>query len=141
MVTWLEFAWVGIPLLFAMAMLQKVLEREATTYLWSGTVVGVIGGSAQMMGLLRWTFVVPILSGIYTDPAASAATKESAIIVFRAVHQYGGVVLGEHIGQTFTITWMLLVSLAMFRSTLFRPWLAWFGILVAAVYFLGQTEG
>lgn len=138
--TWLAFAWSGILLLLAMAMLQKVLEREDTPYLWSGTVIGVIGGSAQMIGLLRWTFVVPILSGTYTDPASSAATKESAILAFRVIHQYGGVVLGEHIGQTFTIIWMLLVSLAMFRSTLFRSWLARFGILAAVVYFLGQTE-
>lgn len=138
--TWLAFAWVGIPLLFAMVMLQKVLEREDTPYLWSGTVVGVIGGIAQMIGLLRWTFVVPVLAGTYTDPTASAATKESAVIVFQAVHQYGGVVLGEHIGQTFTIIWMLLISLAMFRSNLFKPWLAWFGILASVVYSLAQTE-
>jgi hypothetical protein len=138
--TWLAFAWVGLPLLFAIVMLQKVLEREDTPYLWSGTVVGVIGGIAQMIGLLRWTFVVPVLARIYTDPSASAATKESSAIVFQAVHQYGGVVLGEHIGQTFTIFWMLLVSLAMFRSTLFKPWLAWFGILASVVYLLAQTE-
>lgn len=31
--TWLAFAWVGIPLLFAIVMLQKVLEREDTPYL------------------------------------------------------------------------------------------------------------
>lgn len=138
--TWLAFAWVGILLLFAIVMLQQVLERQDTPYLWSGTVVGVIGGIAQMIGLLRWTFVVPILARIYTDPSASATTKESVVIVFQAIHQYGGVVLGEHIGQTFTIFWMLLVSLAMFKSTLFKPWLAWFGILASVVYSLAQTE-
>ncbi len=138
--TWLAFAWVGIPLLFAIVMLQKVLEREDTPYLWSGTLVGVIGAIAQMIGLLRWTFVVPVLARNYTDPAATAATKESALIVFQAVHQYGGVVLGEHIGQIFTSIWMLLISLTMFRSNLFKPWLAWFGILASVVYSLAQTE-
>jgi len=117
-----------------------VLEREDTPYLWSGTVSGVIGAIAQMIGLLRWTFVVPVLARIYTDPTATAAAKESAVMVFQAVHQYGGVVLGEHIGQTFTILWMLLISLAMFRSNLFKPWLAWFGILASVVYSLAQTE-
>lgn len=138
--TWLAFAWAGIPLLFAIVMLQKVLEREDTPYLWSGTVAGIIGGIVQMIGLLRWTFVIPVLARTYADATASAATRESAVVVFQAVHQYGGVVLGEHIGQTFTIIWMLLVSLAMFRSTLFKPWLAWFGILAAIVYALAQTE-
>lgn len=138
--TWLAFAWVGIPLLLAIILLQHVLEREDTPYLWSGTIIGVIGGIAQMTGLLRWVFVVPILAGKYTDPTASTATKESAILVFQAVHQYGGVVLGEHIGQSFTIIWMLLVSLAMFRSKIFKPWLAWFGILASLIYALAQTE-
>jgi hypothetical protein len=138
--TWLAFAWVGTPLLFAIVMLQKVLERADTPYLWSATVAGVIGGIAQMIGLLRWTFVVPVLSRIYGDPSASAAAKESAIVTFQALHQYGGVVIGEHIGQGFTIIWMVLVSLSMFRSSLFRPWLAWFGILASIVYSLAQTE-
>ena len=134
--TWLAFAWVGLPLLMAIVMLQGVLQREDVPYLWSGTVAGIIGGIAQMIGLLRWTFVVPVLAGTYADPTASAAAKESAVVVFQAIHQYGGVVLGEHIGQTFTIIWMVLISLAMFRSNLFKPWLAWFGIVAAVVYSL-----
>jgi hypothetical protein len=138
--TWLAFAWVGIPLLVAIVMLQKVLEREDTPYLWSGTVLGIIGAIAQMIGLLRWPFVVPVLAKTYTDPSASATTKEAAVVVFQAIHQYGGVVLGEHIGQTFTILWIFIISLAMFKSSLFKPWLAWFGMLVAVIYLSAQTE-
>jgi hypothetical protein len=120
--------------------LQKVMERDDTPYLRIGTVAGVIGGITQIIGLLRWVFVVPVLASVYTDPAASSATKEAVTVVFQAIHQYGGVVLGEHIGQIFTIVWMLLASFAMFRSHLFRPWLAWLGILASAVYALAQTE-
>ncbi|TGN14068.1 DUF4386 family protein [Leptospira ilyithenensis] len=75
--TWFAFAWIGLPLLFAMIMLQKILERENNPYPIVGTVSGVIGGIAQIIGLLRWSFIV---------------------------------------------------SLTMFRSELFKPWLAWFGI-------------
>ena len=39
--TWLAFAWAGIPLLFAIVILQKVLEREDTPYLWGATLAGV----------------------------------------------------------------------------------------------------
>ena len=35
---------------------------------------------------------------------------------------------------------MLLISVAMFRSDLFKPWLAWFGIVASIVYSLAQTE-
>lgn len=138
--TWLAFAWVGIPLLFGIVMLQKILQREDTPYLRIATVAGIVGGVTQMVGLLRWTFVVPVLAATYTDPAASVATRDSAIVIFKTIHQYGGVVLGEHIGQSFTIIWMLLVSLSMFKSAMFKPWLAWFGILASIVYLLAQTE-
>jgi hypothetical protein len=46
---------------------------------------------------LGWPFVVPILAQTYTDPSSSDIAKESAVIVFKAVHQFGGVVIGEHI--------------------------------------------
>ncbi len=138
--TWLAFAWLGLPLLMAIVMLQGVMQQKDTPYLWSATVAGVIGGIAQMIGLLRWAFVVPVLAGIYMDPTASAATKESTVVVFQALHSYAGVVLGEHIGQTFTIIWMVLISLAMFRSNLFKPLLAWLGIAAAIVYSLAQAE-
>ncbi len=138
--TWLAFAWTGFPLLAAIVMVQRVLEREDTPYLSSGTVIGIIGAVAQMAGLLRWAFVVPVLARTYVDPNTTAAAKESAVEIFRAVHQYGGVVLGEHIGQAFTIIWIVLTSAAMFGSPLFKPWLAWFGILAAVVYSLAQSE-
>lgn len=138
--TWLGFAWAGLPLFFAIALLQPLLARPGTPYLWSGTVAGLIGAITQMIGLLRWPFVVPVLAGLYTDPTSSAGTKEAVTIVFQAIHQYGGVVIGEHIGQSFTILWMVIVSLALLRSPLVKPWLAWFGWLAALVYATAQTE-
>lgn len=121
-------------------MLQKVLERENTPYLWVGTVAGVIGGIAQMVGLLRWTFVVPVLAKTFTDPSASDMAKETAVIVFQTVHQYGGIVVGEHTGQAFSIIWMFIISLVIFKSNIFKRWLAWFGFLASGVYILAQTE-
>ena len=59
---------------------------------------------------------------------------------FRWYTNSGGVLLGEHIGQTFTILWMFLISLALLRSHLSRPWLSWLGIVASFVYLLAQTE-
>lgn len=138
--TWLAFAWSGLPLLAAMVFVQKLVERENTPYLGFATVMGVAGGIAQIVGLLRWAFVVPGLAAAYTAPGATEAAQESAVLMFQALHQYGGVVLGEHIGQGFTIVWMVLVSVAMLRSPLFKPWLGWLGLVASAVYALAQTE-
>jgi hypothetical protein len=93
-----------------------------------------------MIGLLRWSFVVPGIAAAYGATGATAATKTAADITFNAIHQYGGVVLGEHLGQAFTIAWIVLVSVMMFRSRIFRPWLGWVGLAAAAVYSLSQLE-
>jgi hypothetical protein len=84
--------------------------------------------------------VVPVLARLYTAPEATAATREAVVVVFQAVHQYGGVVLGEHIGQTFTILWMILLSLALLRQGGVPRWLPWVGFVAAGVYAMAQGE-
>jgi hypothetical protein len=93
-----------------------------------------------MVGLLRWPFVVSSLARIYTNPQASAAAMEAAAGVFQALHQYGGVMLGEHIGQLFTILWMVVLSLSLLRSNRFPRWFPIAGFLAAIVYALAQGE-
>jgi hypothetical protein len=89
---------------------------------------------------MRWVFVVPVLANLYTDPNASTTTREIVNVIYQAVHQYGGVVIGEHLGQTLLIGWTLGVGLAMRSSTLFKSWLAWWGLLTTPLLMLGQSE-
>jgi hypothetical protein len=91
---WWAFAILGVPLLGAYVLLGQRLEQH---WRWAGvaTTLGVISGIAQIIGLLRWTFVVPVLAQAYAT-TDNEATKEAAKTVFQAVHQFGGVVLGEH---------------------------------------------
>lgn len=137
--TWLAFAWVGLPLLFGIVLLDKAIENDSPL-MQTAKTAGIIGAATQMIGLLRWVFVVPVIANTYTDPSSSKAAKEAALVAFQVVHQYGGVVLGEHLGQAFTILWMALVSAAMFKSNFFKPWLGWFGFAASATYILAQTE-
>ena len=137
--TWLAFAWVGLPLIFAILLLPKALQDESLPGQVS-LFFGAVGGFVQMVGLLRWPFVVPVLARLYTDPQASVATKEAVTAVFQAVHQYGGVVLGEHIGQLFTILWMILLSLSLFKNESFPRWFPVAGFAASIVYMLAQGE-
>src|SRR6476660_6182274 len=52
--TWLAFAWVVLPLLFAMGMLPRVLAGGTSPYLGIATAIGIVGMVVQMVGLLRW---------------------------------------------------------------------------------------
>ena len=99
---------------------------------------GSVGAVVQMFGLLRWPFVVSGLARVYTDSLATSAAKEAVAVVFQAVHQYGGVVLGEHIGQLFTILWMVVLSLSIWHSRLFPRWFPISGFIASFVYALAQ---
>jgi hypothetical protein len=143
--TWLAFAWVGLPILVGILLVPRALagDRPANRGQFSGSLAlffGSAGAIAQMIGLLRWSFVVPALAHLYTAPQATPATREAVVAVFQAVHQYGGVVLGEHIGQTFTILWMVLLSLSLLRQGKLPRWLPWAGFVAAGVYALAQGE-
>jgi hypothetical protein len=138
--TWLAFAWAGLPMLFGVLMLKRILEKEDSPFLETATTFGVLGFIVQVIGLLRWVFVIPVLARLFADPAADSATRTAVAAVFAAVHQYGGVVLGEHIGQFFTILWMTLISAIIYSSPLFSKWVAWLGWIASAIYLLAQTE-
>ena len=138
--TWLAFAWVGLPMLFGAVMLKRILEPENSKFLETATTIGIIGFVVQVVGLLRWVFVIPVIARLYTSPATSSATKASLSAMFLVIHQYGGVVLGEHIGQLFIIIWMSMISAIIYRSSLFSKWIAWLGWVASAVYLLNQTE-
>jgi hypothetical protein len=143
--TWLAFAWVGLPILIGILVLPRALgvdqpgSRGQTTSKLA-TVFGVSGAAVQIVGLLRWAFVVPLLAKTYTTPQATEATREAVAAVFLAVHQYGGVILGEHIGQAFTIIWMILLSVSLLRQGLLPRWVSWAGFLASGVYALAQGE-
>ncbi|MCX6048518.1 MAG: DUF4386 domain-containing protein, partial [Chloroflexi bacterium] len=127
--TWLAFAWAGLPLLLGTVMLKRVLEPEGHTLLETATTLGLVGLVLAVVGLTRWVFVVPGLARLYTDPTSSEAVRASVLVTFQAIHQYGGVVIGEHISQFMTVVWMALISGMMLRSALFRAWQGWLGLV------------
>ena len=68
------------------------------------------------------------------------ATKEAVRAVFQAVHQLGGVLLGEHIGQLSTIAWTVVMAAALARLQLMPRWVAVWGYAASAIYLLAQAE-
>jgi hypothetical protein len=135
--TWWAFAMVGLPLLGAFIQLGQKLETRLP-YVRTATYLGVISLIVQMVGLLRWTFVVPVLAKMYVN--GNEMSQEAAKTAFQVIHQYGGVVLGEHLGQLFSIAWTLMMCRAFDRLQLFPKWLIWFGYSASGIYLLAQSE-
>lgn len=135
--TWWAFAMVGLPLFGAVIFLGQRFEQEYPV-MRLATVLGVIGLMVQMIGLLRWTFVVPVLAENYVN--GDAMTRTASIVAFRMIHQFGGVILGEHVGQIFTIAWTVMTASVLSRSGLFPQWTTWFAYSASAVYLAAQLE-
>jgi hypothetical protein len=135
--TWWLFAILGLPLLIAYIKLGKQLEQQSSNASWL-TTVGVIGLVTQMVGLLRWSFVVPILAHNYR--VGNETSKEITKAIFEVIHQYGGVVLGEHVGQLFTIVWVIGITRVMQQLKLVPVWISGLGYGSSAIYLLAQAE-
>jgi len=136
--TWFAFAIAGLPLIPAFKIVGQNLEDKAPL-VGIATSIGLISLMVQMIGLLRWTFVVPVLADSFVN-ASDEATKAAAIVVFKAIHQYGGVVLGEHIGQLFTIAWTVLMTISFMRLRMFPTWINALGIVSSVIYLMAQAE-
>ncbi|MBK8244337.1 MAG: DUF4386 domain-containing protein [Saprospiraceae bacterium] len=136
--TWFAFAITGIPLLPAYILMGQQLENK-TSWIRVATNIGVIGLIVQMIGLLRWTFVVPILANIYVN-APDEPTKAAVIVAFKTIHQYGGVILGEHLGQLFTIAWTIMMTYFFEKLNMFPKWVNWLGYISSGIYLLAQAE-
>ena len=136
--TWFAFAITGIPLLPAYIMIGQKFENKAPLVRMA-TTIGVIGLIVQMIGLLRWTFVVPVLADTFVH-ATDEATKASVIISFKTIHQFGGVILGEHLGQLFTIAWTVMMTISFAKLKLMPKWVNGLGIISSVIYLLAQAE-
>lgn len=136
--TWLALALSAIPLVVAYSRLGQWLEHRISWVRWV-TLLGVASGLFQLIGLLRWVFVVPSLANAYVH-TTDLSVKTSIELVMNTFHQFGGVLLGEHLGQLFTVIYMIGISLAMWRIRLFPKWLHVLGFSSAVIYFLAQAE-
>ncbi|MGB3294731.1 MAG: DUF4386 domain-containing protein [Phormidesmis sp.] len=130
---WFAFGLSALLLIPASVLLYRVMNlskrsaQKETPGLVIAALMGALSGLLQAVGLMRWVFVVPILANLYSDPSATATTQEIVSVVYQMVHQYGGVVIGECLGQTLLIGWTIGVGLAMLSSPLFKSWVAGWG--------------
>ena len=136
---WWTFMLSGLLLIVGAVLLGQVLGFGVIVPV--ATTIGVLAGFVQMLGLLRWVYVVPGLARAYTDPSAGTEQQEVTAAVFRALHQYLGVGVGEHLGYLFTGIWSVLVGIAIVGDGTALPvWLGWPGIIIGAGIAVGSAE-
>jgi hypothetical protein len=137
---WYAFTLSAVLFTPVPVLVQQVFEPDAPWFLVIGTVMGVLAGVVQFLGLIRWPFLVPSLAEIYTDPGSTQATRDSAAVTFQAFHRYAGVAVGEHLGYLFTSTWTVLLCIAIIQTEIVNPLFGWLGIIPAIGVLVGVFE-
>lgn len=135
---WWMFMLSGSLLIPAVVLLGQALGFTGIVPL--AVTVGVLAGLVQMLGLLRWVYLVPSLARSNVDPGLESGQREANIAVFRAMHQYLGVGVGEHLGYLFTGIWSVLTGIAIVGRDLIPTWMGWVGIVVGVGLLVGSAE-
>lgn len=139
--TWHAFALSALalaPLAFALALTRKRVA-DAPGLAIGAAIAGALSALAQAIGLWRWVFVVPGLARVHTDANATDEAKRAAEYTFDLINQYGGVAIGEHLGQLLLALFVVLLSALQFRERKFVS--AVLGFATGAAIVGGTGEG
>src|SRR6266545_1803306 len=106
--TWFATAWTYGLLVVPILLLPAALGRRDDPALRVATYMGATSVVLSLIGFLRWVFVVPPLADSYVS--GDATTKAAVEAAWTAQHQFGGALLGEHLGQLLVIGWSVTLS-------------------------------
>jgi hypothetical protein len=135
---WWTFMLSGLLLIAGAVLLGQVLGFTGVVPL--AVTIGVLAGLVQMLGLLRRVYAVPALARAHADPALDPAERSANATVFRALHQYLGVGVGEHLGYLLTGLWSVLIGVGVTQGEPLASWLGWPGVVIGAGLVIGSAE-
>jgi hypothetical protein len=136
--TWFATAWTYAILLVPILLLPAAVGRRDDPVLRAATFVGAASVLLSLIGFLRWVFVVPQLADAYV--AGDPTTKAAVAAAWTAQHQFGGALLGEHLGQLLVIGWSITVSVLILRTRMLPRWAGLAGLIAGGVYLLNQGD-
>jgi hypothetical protein len=136
--TWFATAWTYAVLLVPILLLPTVLGRRDDPVLRAATYLGAASVVLSLIGFLRWVFVVPPLAESYVS--GDATTRAAVDAAWTAQHQFGGALLGEHLGQLFAIAWSVTLSVIILRTRVLPRWLGLAGLVISALYLTNQGD-
>lgn len=136
--TWFAVAWTYALLAIPILLLPAALGRRDDAALGVATILGAASVVLSLIGFLRWVFVVPPLARSYSE--GNATTRAALDAAWTAQHQFGGALLGEHLGQLLAIAWSLTLSVLILRHRFLPRWLGFAGLAVSLLYLLNQGD-
>lgn len=110
--TWYAFGLAALaftPLGPALAITASRLASRPALAI-GAALLGALAGVTQAIGLFRWVFVIPGLAAAHADPGASPEARAAAERTFDILNAYGGVAIGEHLGQLLTAGFIAMTA-------------------------------
>lgn len=131
--TWYGFMLAALALVPVAVALSLTSSRlaQAPALAVGAAMTGTLAGLTQAIGLARWVFVVPQL--------ARTADAPGSWSMFDMLNAYGGVAIGENLGQLLTAAFMFQLATLQRREGARR--LAWLAGLSAVAITAGTGEG
>jgi hypothetical protein len=136
--TWFLTAWSYALLAVPILLLPAALGRRGDHVLRAATSIGAVSVLLSLIGFLRWVFVVPPLASTYAT--GGPETRAAIEAAWAAQHQFGGALLGEHLGQLLVIAWSVAVSIIILRERVLPRWVGAGGLIASALYLLNQGD-
>src|SRR4051794_5120101 len=136
--TWFATAWTYAILLVPLLLLPAVLGRREDPVLRAATFVGATSVVLSLVGFLRWVFVVPPLADSFVT--GDDATRTAVAAAWTAQHQFGGALLGEHLGQLLAIGWSVTLCVVILRTRTLPRWLGVAGLVASVLYLTNQGD-
>jgi hypothetical protein len=137
---WWSFALTALALAPAVVLLSSSISDADGTLLAVTTVTGVLAALVQLLGLIRWPFLVPYLARVAAEPGISEARREAVDVVFQAFNRYLGVAVGEHLGYLLTGAWTTLAGVALTQTAAAPAWIGVLGVVIGPVLALCSFE-
>ncbi|MBG1232237.1 DUF4386 family protein [Aestuariivirga litoralis] len=139
--TWYGFAFAALaltPLAIALSITPKRVFNSPALAI-GAALAGTAASITQAIGLFRWVFAIPAIAAAHADPAATEQAKFAAEQMFSTLNNWGGVAIGEHMGQWFTALFVLQLSLIQRKE----GWLitSLIGFAATLCIALGTSEG
>lgn len=139
--TWYGFAAAAmafIPLAIALAITPARLASRPALAI-GAAITGALSGLVQAIGLLRWVFAVPMLAEAQRLSDANPATARAASLTYSMLNAWGGVAIGEHLGQLLMA--LFAGQLALIQRGEGDGRVAAVGLATAATLAIGSAEG
>jgi Domain of unknown function (DUF4386) len=139
--TWYGFGFAALALIplsiFLSVNSDRVSKSPALTV--CAAMAGALSGTVQAIGLFRWVFAVPVLAVGHSFSDTSEVEKVVAENHLVLVNSWGGVAIGEHMGQWLLALFVLCLSCLQWREG--ARITAIIGFLAALTIAVGTGEG